>query len=112
MSSPETNRAERLAQLFHEAYERLAPSFGYQTREASAKPWSEVPENNRALMTAVCAEVDAARADLLVRAAEQLETLGRHVHQLAEHPGAYETCRSSVSRNLAAELRAEANTGE
>ena len=49
--------AERLAQAFHEAYERLAPSFGYETRKASAKPWSEVPENNRALMTAVCAEM-------------------------------------------------------
>jgi len=49
--------ATTLAQRFHEAYERLAPSFGYETREASAKPWAEVPENNRALMTAVCAEL-------------------------------------------------------
>jgi hypothetical protein len=57
MSSSETEPAEHLARRFHEAYERLAPSFGYQTREASAKPWSEVPENNRALMVAVCAEL-------------------------------------------------------
>lgn len=49
--------AEMLAQRFHEAYERLAPSFGYTTREASAKPWAEVPHNNRALMVAVCKEV-------------------------------------------------------
>lgn len=49
--------AEALAQQFHEAYERLAPSFGYETREASAKPWAEVPDNNRRLMTAVCAEL-------------------------------------------------------
>lgn len=49
--------AARLAQLFHETYERLAPDFGYRTREASAKPWAEVPENNRALMTATCAEM-------------------------------------------------------
>jgi hypothetical protein len=54
------DRAAQLAQQFHEAYERLAPEFGYETREASAKPWSEVPENNRALMTAVCAGVLAA----------------------------------------------------
>lgn len=44
--------SEAIAQAFHEAYERLAPSFGYSTREASAKPWSEVPQNNRSLMIA------------------------------------------------------------
>ena len=49
--------AARLAQAFHEAYERLAPSFGYETRKASARPWVEVPEPNRKLMEAVCAEV-------------------------------------------------------
>jgi len=48
-----TMAAEQIAQAFHEAYERLAPDFGYQTREASAKPWAEVPEQNRALMVAV-----------------------------------------------------------
>jgi len=56
-SSRPSATAEELAQRFHEAYERLAPSFGYRTREASAKPWSEVPEQNRALMVAVCAEI-------------------------------------------------------
>lgn len=48
---------EDLAQRFHEAYERLAPDFGYATREASAKPWAQVPEQNRSLMIAVCAEL-------------------------------------------------------
>ena len=48
---------EKLAKLFHESYERLAPNYGYKTREASAKPWSEVPKNNKDLMIAVCAEV-------------------------------------------------------
>ncbi len=48
---------EELAQLFHEAYERLAPDFGYETRKASAKPWAEVPEKNKQLMVAVCGEV-------------------------------------------------------
>ncbi len=45
--------AEQIAQAFHEAYERLAPDFGYETREASAKPWAEVPEQNKSLMVAV-----------------------------------------------------------
>jgi len=45
--------AERVARQFHEAYEDLAPSFGYETREASRKPWADVPEQNRNLMIAV-----------------------------------------------------------
>jgi hypothetical protein len=45
--------AEQIARAFHETYERLAPDFGYKTREASAKPWSEVPQQNKSLMIAV-----------------------------------------------------------
>jgi hypothetical protein len=53
----EQSDAEQVAQRFHETYERLAPDFGYKTREASAKPWADVPEQNKALMIAVCAEL-------------------------------------------------------
>lgn len=42
--------AERIAQRFHEEYERLAPEHGYETREASAKPWKDVPDQNKYLM--------------------------------------------------------------
>jgi hypothetical protein len=55
----ETTTNEDVARAFHEAYERLAPSFGYATREASAKPWADVPEANRRLMVATVAEVRA-----------------------------------------------------
>lgn len=48
---------EELAQLFHETYETLAPSFGYETREASRKPWSDVPDKNKKLMIAVCEQI-------------------------------------------------------
>jgi hypothetical protein len=48
---------EDLARAFHETYERLAPKFGYRTREPSAKPWVEVPETNRNLMIAVCSVI-------------------------------------------------------
>lgn len=48
---------ERLARLFHEFYEELAPEFGYETRAESAVPWEQVPENNRQLMIAVCERV-------------------------------------------------------
>ena len=44
--------AEEIARAFHAAYEELAPEFGYRTREASAKPWDEVPERNKRLMIA------------------------------------------------------------
>jgi hypothetical protein len=50
-------RREEIAQMFHEIYERLAPQFGYETRKSSAKPWSEVPEQNKKLMIATCDEV-------------------------------------------------------
>ncbi len=50
-------RPEELAKFFHDEYERIAPHFGYKTREASAKPWNEVPEQNRRLMEAVAASV-------------------------------------------------------
>ena len=48
---------EQLAQKFHETYERLAPSHGYETRKASAVPWENVPANNKSLMIAVCGEM-------------------------------------------------------
>lgn len=45
--------AERIAARFHATYERLAPDHGYQTRQDSARPWTEVPDPNRNLMVAV-----------------------------------------------------------
>lgn len=50
-------RTERIAREFHHTYEALAPSFGYETREASAVPWEQVPEQNRRLMRAVVADL-------------------------------------------------------
>lgn len=44
---------EDIARAFHREYERLAPRFGYRTREASAKEWDDVPAENKALMMAV-----------------------------------------------------------
>lgn len=50
-------REEEIAKEFHDVYERLAPEHSYETREESAKPWEEVPENNRNLMIAVVEEL-------------------------------------------------------
>jgi hypothetical protein len=49
--------AEAVAKLFHETYERLAPAFGYETREATRVPWDRLPECNKNLMIAATAEV-------------------------------------------------------
>ena len=51
--------AEAVARLFHETYERLAPSFEYKTRPETAVLWENVPERNKRLMIAVAAEVIA-----------------------------------------------------
>lgn len=48
---------ESIARAFHEAYEALAPQFSYKTREASAVPWENVPEDNKALMRATVARL-------------------------------------------------------
>jgi len=49
--------AEHLAKVFHDTYEDLAPSCGYQTRKESAVPWDDVPRSNKVLMIAVCREL-------------------------------------------------------
>lgn len=46
---------EKLARLFHETYERLAPSFGYETRTETRQFDPTTP--NGSLMIAVCAEL-------------------------------------------------------
>ena len=53
----EAPQPEQLAHKFHESYERLAPYYGYKTKTESAKPWKDVPEENRSLMIAVCKEI-------------------------------------------------------
>lgn len=50
----ERRSAEDVARLFHDAYERLAPFYGYETRKESAVAWEDVPEQNRKLMIATC----------------------------------------------------------
>lgn len=46
---------KELALKFHEAYERLAPSFGYETRSDTKQ--FDPNSNNGKLMAAVCQEV-------------------------------------------------------
>ena len=52
-----SDRADEIARCFHEWYERLAPSFGYETKLDSRTNWESVPEPNKALMIAVAENV-------------------------------------------------------
>jgi hypothetical protein len=44
--------AAQVAEAFHTAYERLAPTFDYATRPESAVAWEDVPAANQTLMVA------------------------------------------------------------
>lgn len=46
------DKVPSITKAFHEAYEELAPNYGYKTREASAVPWADVPNQNKKLMEA------------------------------------------------------------
>jgi hypothetical protein len=62
---------EELARLFHDTYEALAPSHGWETQERSRKDWDEVPAENKSLMIAVAARVlDALELAALERLAD------------------------------------------
>jgi len=65
--------AEQLARRFHELYEELAPAFGYRTREASAKPWYEVPQQNRDLMITVCTAILGGAYGVPAQTSEELQ---------------------------------------
>ena len=47
--------AKGLAHQFHETYERLAPQFGYETKEETRQFQEDTP--NGRLMIAVCSEL-------------------------------------------------------
>lgn len=74
MTTPDPKLAARLAEAFHSAYERLAPSFGYETRE-DTKTFSPDSQNGK-LMIATCTDIlssnqliTTAEADARVEAA-------------------------------------------
>lgn len=49
--------SEQLARRFHDAYERLAPSFGYETRQET-RAFDPTTPNGR-LMIATCGELSS-----------------------------------------------------
>jgi hypothetical protein len=55
MKKETLEKSAELALLFHNTYERLAPSFGYETRQDTKE--FDFKSNNGRLMVAVCSEV-------------------------------------------------------
>lgn len=41
---------EKACEVMHDAYERAAVGAGWKTQEVSRKPWTDVPEANKATM--------------------------------------------------------------
>ena len=70
-----------LAIHFHDTYERLAPEYGYKTREESAVPWKDVPEANRRLMEAT---VRVVLAETMARFDKDAATIDALRDSLAE----------------------------
>lgn len=53
-------RIEHYCEVMHDAYEKAAVGAGWETQQASRKPWVDVPEANKATMrAAVAALLDA-----------------------------------------------------
>jgi hypothetical protein len=85
---------EGIARAFHEAYESLAEGFGYQTRRASAVPWEDVPEANKALMIATIRNVFIEQGLALRPPAPDEAAIERGAKALREACGATSTLRT------------------
>jgi hypothetical protein len=84
---------ERACEVMHDAYEAAASREGWETQEASRKPWSDVPEANKATMrAAVRALLDALApaaqpdtgGDRFTALVDDLRTLARGWRRQAE----------------------------
>ena len=82
--------AEPIARAFHDAYEHLAPVYGYKTREESAVPWDDVPQANRDLMIATVRRLlddrvihTSGRADALQEQLDELRGALRVLRKVA-----------------------------
>lgn len=110
-------RAKEIAKFFHETYEKLAPSFGYETRPESAVPWEDVPQQNRALMVAVAGRVMEKFESDRVALSDRVEAAERAVDDADRVAGAaqrqmrvmLDKWDANAQAQFAAEARVEAN---
>jgi hypothetical protein len=92
----EKNVGLELAMRFHEIYERLAPSFGYETRTETRKFDPTTP--NGKLMIAVCGEILSAPAKPGVE--EMLNLLGSLWQHFSGSPNECENKTFDAIRSL------------
>jgi hypothetical protein len=45
-----SDQIERYCEVMHDAYEKAAVGAGWETQQASRKPWADVPEANKVTM--------------------------------------------------------------
>lgn len=98
--------AQNLAQAFHEHYENLAPSMGYETKPDTAVPWWKLPEVNKNLMIAVAQAIIDAHvvpieklvAELQAREARLVETEGKLTEEVADLNGQLDPMRRKIER--------------
>ena len=57
MTPEELAQVHKIAQAFHETYERLAPEYGWVTQKESAMSWEDIPVENKLLMINVVAKL-------------------------------------------------------
>lgn len=89
---------EDIARLFHDTYERLAPSFGYETRDDTKQFDPESP--NGRLMVAVCGEVTRSLRSTPAPDAlrEALEVAKREIQQLGCDPDDIDLALARINR--------------
>ena len=71
-----TDRIERYCEIMHDAYEKAAVGAGWETQQASRKPWADVPEANKETMRAAVRALLVAVDDEFIRSARTARTGG------------------------------------
>lgn len=94
---------ESLARIFHEAYERLAPNFGYETRPETRAFDPETP--NGRLMIAVCEEIVSAIEETVETAVlrQFYDDVCRRAERNMEKTGKLEGAHYAAMRSVLAE---------
>lgn len=89
---------EAACEVMHIAYEDAAAEEGWETQQASRKPWSEVPEANKATMrVAVKALVDFLHPEFVHEAtAHPISSPGSGLEGLAQDVHSYVRCQRVI----------------
>ena len=106
---------EQLCEEMHDRYEKAATGAGWETNPKSRKPWSGVPEANKAAMRAAIgpiadriAELEAVEGALTERLERRLQDVRNRNKRIAELEAAMREAASKRYFNAALQVLAEA----